>query len=57
MIYFLLIVVLNDSALIESYPSLADCEVRRQVVRIEYPGASTTCLRMETKERVQTTNN
>jgi hypothetical protein len=49
MIYFLLIVMLNDSAIIESYSSRADCEVRRQVIKIDYPGASTACLRMESK--------
>jgi hypothetical protein len=49
MIYFLLIVMLNDSAIIKSYSSRADCEVRRQVIKIDYPGASTACLRMESK--------
>jgi hypothetical protein len=29
--YFLLIVVLGDSVMIESYPNLTECEIRRQV--------------------------
>jgi hypothetical protein len=46
--YFLLIVVLGDSVMIEAYPNLAQCEIRRQVVKIEHPGVSTKCLRMDT---------
>jgi hypothetical protein len=46
--YFLLIVVLGNSVIIESYPNLAKCEIRRQVVKIEHPGVSTKCLRMDT---------
>ena len=49
MMYFLLIVVLGDSIMIESYPNLAECEIRRQVVKIEHPGVSTKCLRMDAK--------
>jgi hypothetical protein len=29
--YFLLIVVLGDSVMIESYPNLTECEIRRAV--------------------------
>jgi hypothetical protein len=46
--YFLLIVVLGDSVMIESYPNLTECEIRRQVVKIEHPGVNTKCLRMDT---------
>ena len=42
------IVVLGDSVMIEAYPNLAQCEIRRQVVKIEHPGVSTKCLRMDT---------
>jgi hypothetical protein len=52
MIYFLLIVVLGDSVMIESYPNLAECEIRRQAVKIEHPGVNTKCLQMEAKQRV-----
>ena len=48
MIYFLLVVVLGDAVMIESYPNLAECEIRRQTVKIEHPGVSTKCLRMDT---------
>ncbi len=50
--YFLLIVVLGDSVMIESYPNLAECEIRRQAVKIEHPGVNTKCLQMEAKQRV-----
>jgi hypothetical protein len=46
--YFLLIIVLGNSVMIESYPNLAECEIRRQVVKIEYPDVNTKCLRVET---------
>ena len=46
--YFLLIVVLGNSVMIESYPNLAECEIRRQVVKIEYPDVNTKCLRVQT---------
>ena len=46
--YFLLIVVLGNSVMIESYPTKAECEIRRSVVKIEHPGVSTKCLRMDT---------
>jgi hypothetical protein len=46
--YFLLIVVLGNSVMIESYPNLAECEIRRQAVKIEHPGVNTKCLRMDT---------
>ena len=52
MIYFLLIIVLGDSVLIESYPTRAECEIRRQAVKIDHPGVSTKCLPMETENRV-----
>ena len=48
MIYFLLIIVLGDAVFIESYPNLAECEIRRQVVKIEYPDVNTKCLRVQT---------
>jgi hypothetical protein len=44
---YLLIVVLGDSVMIESYPNLTECEIRRQAV-IEHPGVNTKCLRMDT---------
>jgi hypothetical protein len=46
--YFLLIVVLGDSVMIESYPNLTECEIRRQAVKIEHSGVNTKCLRMDT---------
>ena len=52
MIYFLLIIVLGDSVLIESYPTLIECEVRKEAVRTDHPGASTKCLPMEEKFHV-----
>ena len=55
MIYFLLVVFLQDGVGIESYPTKAECEIRREVIRIEHPGLSTKCVRMETKESVQRT--
>lgn len=55
MIYFLLVVFLQDGVGIESYATKAECEIRREVIRIEQPGLSTKCIRMETKENVQRT--
>ena len=55
MIYFLLVIFLQDGISIESYPTKAECEIRREGIRIEYPGLSTKCIRMETKENVQRT--
>ena len=52
MMYFLLIIVLGNSVMIESYPNLAECEIRRQAVKIEHPGVNTKCLQMEAKQRV-----
>ena len=52
MIYFLLIIMLNDSVMIESYPTLIECEMRREDIRTNYPGASTKCLPMEEKFHV-----
>ena len=49
MIYFLLVVFLQDGVGIESYPNKADCEIRRQVIRIESPRLNTQCIRMESK--------
>ena len=51
MIYFLLILALDDSIYIESYPTRIECEIRREVVWVEQRIKS-TCLRVETKERV-----
>jgi hypothetical protein len=48
MMYFLLIIVLGNSVMIESYPNLVECEIRRQAVKIEHPGVNTKCLRMDT---------
>ena len=55
MIYFLLVIFLQDGVGIESYLTKAECEIRREVIRIEQPGLSTKCIRMETKESVQRT--
>ena len=55
MIYFLLVVFFQDGVGIESYATKAECEIRREVIRIEQPGLSTKCIRMETKESVQRT--
>ena len=52
MIYFLLIIVLGDAVMIESYPTKAECEIRRSAVKIEHPGVSTRCLQMEAEYRV-----
>ena len=52
MIYFLLIIVLGDSVMIESYPTRAECEIRREAVRTNHPGVSTRCLQMETDKYV-----
>jgi hypothetical protein len=52
MIYFLLIITLHDAVMIESYATRAECEIRREEVRIDHPGVSTTCLRMESKNSV-----
>ena len=52
MIYFLLIIVLGDSVLIESYPTIIQCEIRREAIRTDHPGASTKCLPMEEKINV-----
>jgi hypothetical protein len=49
MIYFLLVIFLQDGVSIESYSTKAECEIRRQAVRIEHPGLSTQCIRMESK--------
>lgn len=51
MIYFLLILHLGDGIYIESYPTKAECEIRREQVRIEH-NARGTCLRMETGANV-----
>jgi len=48
MIYFLLIIVLGNETLIESYATKAECEIRRTQIKIEVPWVNTTCLRMET---------
>ncbi len=47
MTYWLLIIVVGTHTLIESYPTKADCEIRRAQVKVEVPYVSTTCLRME----------
>ena len=52
MIYFLLIIVLGDAVLVESFSNRAECEIRRQVVKIDHPGVNTKCLQMDTKHRV-----
>lgn len=52
MIYFLLVVFLHDGVAIESYPTKADCEIRRAAIKIDHPGLSTQCIRMETKDYV-----
>jgi hypothetical protein len=52
MIYFLLVVFLHDGVAIESYPTKADCEIRRAAIRVDYPGLNTQCIRMENRERV-----
>jgi hypothetical protein len=49
MIYFLLVVFLQDGVGIESYSTKAECEIRRQAIRIESPGLNTQCIRMESK--------
>lgn len=48
MTYWLLIIVLGTQTFIESYPTKADCEIRRAQVKVDVPWVSTTCLRMET---------
>ena len=52
MIYFLLILTIGNSVYIESYPNRAECEIRRQEVRIERPGINSMCLQMEKKNSV-----
>ena len=52
MIYFLLVVFLQDGVGIESYPTKADCEIRREAFKVSHPGLSTKCIRMEMKEYV-----
>ena len=52
MIYFLLVVFFQDGVGIESYPTKAECEIRRSAVKIEHPGVSTRCLQMEAEYRV-----
>ena len=52
MIYFLLVVFLQDGIGIESYKTKAECEIRRQAIRIENPGLNTQCIRMETEKYV-----
>ena len=52
MSYFLLIIILGNSVLIESYPTNAECEMRREAVKIDHPGVNTKCLQMETKNYV-----
>lgn len=51
MIYFLLILYLGDGIYIELYPTKAECEIRREQVRVEH-NARGTCLRMETATNV-----
>ena len=51
-VYFLLVVFFQDSVGIESYSNKADCEIRRAAIKVNYPGLSTQCIRMETKDRV-----
>ena len=51
-VYFLLVVFLQDGVGIESYSNRADCEIRREVLRIENPGLNTKCIRMEVKQSV-----
>ena len=52
MTYFLLVVFLQDGVGIESYPNKADCEIRRQVIRIENSSLNTQCIRMKVKQSV-----
>ena len=52
MVYFLLVVFFQDSVGIESYSNKADCEIRRQVIKVDHPGLSTRCIRMEVKQNV-----
>ena len=52
MIYFLLVIFLQDGVAIESYETKAECEIRRQAIRIEYPGLTTQCIRMGDQQYV-----
>ena len=51
MIYFLLILSLNDGIYIESYATRAECEIRREQARVEHQ-VKGMCLRMETGTHV-----
>ena len=51
-VYFILAIFLSDGVAIESYSNRADCEIRRQAIRIDNPGLNTRCIRMEMKDRV-----
>jgi hypothetical protein len=52
MTYFLLVIFLGSETYIESYSTRADCEVRREQIRIESRGASTNCISMEGRSYV-----
>ena len=52
MIYFLLVVFLQDGVGIESYATKTECEIRSQVIRIEHPGLNAQCIRMESSINV-----
>jgi len=51
-VYFLLVIFLQDEVRIESYPTKPECEIRKEVIRVNHPGLSAKCIRMEIKRNV-----
>lgn len=52
MTYFLLVIFLYGDAYIELYETKAECEVRREQIRIETRSATTKCIEMESRTNV-----
>jgi hypothetical protein len=50
--YFILVIFLYGNTYIESYETKAECEVRREQIRIETRSATTRCIEMESRTNV-----
>lgn len=52
MIYALFIWMAGDKVVIETFPSILKCKIHESRIIKENPGANTTCILMEEKQRV-----
>jgi hypothetical protein len=52
MSYALMIWMVGQGVIVESYLTMMDCRVREATIQQQHPGASTSCIWMEEKKRV-----